>query len=78
MNITTILVLFAGYLASFVPPLAWLCIAAAVTGALMYVFLFPQPKPVRKVARHRTQRSYTNATLSYHGRRWPTAVGCMA
>lgn len=30
MNITTILVLFAGYLASFIPPLAWLCIAAAV------------------------------------------------
>lgn len=78
MNITTILVLFAGYLASFIPPLAWLCIAAAVAGALMYVFLFPQPKPVRKVARQRTQRSYTNATPSYHGRRWPTAVGCMA
>ena len=77
MNITTILVLFAGYLASFVPPLAWLCIAAAVAGALMYVFLFPQPQPVRKVARSR-KVIYTNATPVYHGRRWPTAVGCMA
>lgn len=78
MNITTILVLFAGYLASFIPPLAWLCIAAGVAGALMYVFLFPQPQPVRKVARTRNQRIYTNTTPVYHGRRWPTAVGCMA
>ena len=78
MNITTILVLFAGYLASFVPPLAWLCIAAAVVGALMYVVLFPQPQPVRNVARQRNQRIYTNATPAYHGRRWPVAVGCMA
>ena len=78
MNITTILVLFAGYLASFVPPLAWLCILAAVAGALMYVVLFPQPQPVRKVARQRNQRIYTNTTPGYHGRRWPTAVGCMA
>lgn len=75
MNATTILVLFAGYLASFIPPLAWLCIAAAVAGALLYVILFPQPKPVRKAARTRNQRTYTK---SYHGRRWPTAVGCMA
>lgn len=80
MNITTILVLFTGYLASFVPPLAWLCILAAVAGALLYVFMFPQvtAQPVRLVARSRNQRIYTNVSPSYHGRRWPTAVGCMA
>ncbi len=76
MNITTVLFLFSGYLASFVPPLAWLCIAAAVAGALLYLVLFPQPQPVLKVARSR--RTYTNATQSYHGRRWPVAVGCAA
>jgi len=74
MNATTLIVLFAGYLASFVPPLAWLCITAAVAGALLYVFMFPQP--VRQVTRKR--RIYTNMTPSYHGRRWPVAVGCMA
>ena len=78
MNITTILVLFTGYLASFIPPLAWLCILAAVAGALLYVFMFSQvtAQPVRQVARSR--RTYTNATPSYHGRRWPCAVGCCA
>lgn len=74
MNITTVLFLFSGYLASFIPPLVWLCIAAAVAGALLYVFLFPQPQPVRQAAR----RTYTNATPSYHGCRWPCAVGCAA
>jgi hypothetical protein len=78
MNATTVLVLFAGYLASFIPPLAWLCIAAAVAGALMYVVLFPQPQPARRPARKQAVRRYTNTTPAYHGRRWPTAVGCAA
>lgn len=78
MNITTILVLFAGYLASFIPPLAWLCIAAAVAGALLYLFLFPTPQPARRPARKQIARRYTNMTPAYHGRRWPVAVGCAA
>lgn len=78
MNATTVLVLFAGYLASFVPPLAWLCIAAAVAGALLYLFLFPAPQPARLPARKQAARRYTNVAPAYHGRRWPCAVGCAA
>lgn len=73
-----ITLLAVGYFISLIPPVAIACAMAAVAGALLYLFLFPQPQPVRKAARQRTQRSYTNATPSYHGRRWPTAVGCMA
>ena len=76
MNATTLIVLFAGYLASFIPPLVWLCIGAAVAGALLYVFLFPAPQPVPQVTRKR--RIYTNTTPMYHGCRWPVAVGCAA
>lgn len=73
-----ITLLAVGYFISLIPPVVIACAMAAVAGALMYVFLFPQPQPVRKVARPRNQRIYTNATPVYRGRRWPLAVGCMA
>lgn len=78
MNATTVLVLFAGYLASFIPPLAWLCIAAAVAGALLYLVLFSVAQPARRPVRKQISRRYTNAAPAYRGRRWPLAVGCPA
>lgn len=75
-----ITLLAVGYFISLIPPVVIACAMAAVAGALVYLFLFPhpQPQPVRNVARQRNQRIYTNTTPVYHGRRWPTAVGCMA